>query len=153
VFDSAAFRRAAASAARAVGSNGRFSRLLGQAAARLDSPSAALTAVTDDVRALLRMVREAALGHYRRLPKRALLAVAAGLLYLVDPLDLIPDMVPVIGLLDDATVLLWVVHQVRRDLDDYLAWEREWGGAIDVEPIPDAPEPAQADPRPLLPAE
>jgi len=128
-----AFRRALATATRLVGDRSRLGRLLQAAAARLRRPSAALAAVREDARAMLRMVREARAGRYRRLPQHTLVAVAAGLLYLVNPLDLLPDLIPVVGLLDDATVLAWVASRVRRDLDAFRAWEREWGGAIDAD--------------------
>lgn len=93
----------------------------------------ALGGVSRDFGAALRMVHEVMRGHYRVLPRRTLVAVVAATIYLLNPLDLIPDVLPLFGLLDDAVVLTWVVRQVRRDLDAYLAWERELGGAIDVE--------------------
>ncbi len=66
--------------------------------------------------------------------------MVGGLIYLVSPLDLIPDVLPLLGFVDDAAVLFWIVRQVRRDLDDFRAWEREWGGAVDVEGTPVEPE-------------
>jgi uncharacterized membrane protein YkvA (DUF1232 family) len=148
VIGSPAFRRAARAAASAVGRDRPFGRLLRLAGERLANPTTALAAVRDDALALVRMVRDVIAGRYRKLPRRTLIAVVAGLIYLIDPIDLIPDFIPAIGLLDDAAVLAWVVRQVRRDLDAYLAWEREWGGAIDVEAVatsPDAPAALPSD--------
>lgn len=108
-------------------------RLLASAGALLGRHPAALRRVGSDAAALLRLAREALAGHYRKLPKRSLVAAVAALLYLVDPLDLIPDVLPAVGLLDDAMVFAWVVRQIRRDLDAFVAWEREWGGAVDVD--------------------
>jgi len=130
---SRAFARAMSVATRLVGSQSRLGRLLRTATARLRDPSRALAAVREDALALVRMVREARAGRYRRLPQQTLIAVAAGLLYLINPFDLLPDMLPAIGLLDDATILAWVVSQVRNDLEHFRAWESEWGGAIDVD--------------------
>ena len=39
------------------------------------------------------------------LPKAAKVALAAAVLYLVSPIDLIPDFIPVLGLLDDLVLL------------------------------------------------
>lgn len=49
--------------------------------------------------------------------KRAIIALLA-LLYIVSPLDLIPDVIPVVGWLDDLGVLAWAARQVffRRDV-------------------------------------
>jgi uncharacterized membrane protein YkvA (DUF1232 family) len=37
-----------------------------------------------------------------------------GMLYIISPLDIIPDFVPLIGLLDDGLVLLYVLFMVMR---------------------------------------
>ena len=48
--------------------------------------------------------------------KRVIIALLA-LLYIISPLDLIPDVIPVIGWLDDLGVLAWAARQVffKRD--------------------------------------
>jgi uncharacterized membrane protein YkvA (DUF1232 family) len=110
-------------------------RALGAASAALQHPGRSLDAVARDARGLVRMVRAAVSGRYRRFPRRSLVAVVAGLLYFLDPLDVIPDFLPVIGFLADAAVLAWIVSRVRRDLDEFLAWEAGEGPVIDVEPF------------------
>jgi uncharacterized membrane protein YkvA (DUF1232 family) len=47
-------------------------------------------------------------------PRRARLALAALLLYLVSPIDLVPDFVPVAGQLDDAILLALVLRRLLR---------------------------------------
>ncbi|OYW05458.1 MAG: hypothetical protein B7Z61_06135 [Acidobacteria bacterium 37-71-11] len=127
-----AVRRAAALLARRV----PLGRLLTAAAAALRRPGRPLGVLAGDAAALVRMVRATVAGRYHRLPRRTLVAAVAGLLYLVNPFDLIPDFVPVIGLADDVAVLAWVIRRVRKDLDEYLAWEAAEGGVIDVVPTP-----------------
>jgi uncharacterized membrane protein YkvA (DUF1232 family) len=51
------------------------------------------------------------------------LSIIAALNYLVDPFDLIPDEIPFLGLLDDATVMTFAVRKTREDLDDFMTWE------------------------------
>ena len=135
--------RALRHAAALVAGNRPIGGLLTAAAAVLYRNPAALRRVRADGGALVRMAREALAGRYRQLPKRALVAGLAAVVYLVNPLDLIPDVLPVLGWVDDGVMVAWVVRQIRRDVDAFLAWEREWGGAIDVEggevPPPSAP--------------
>lgn len=125
-------RRTVRAAARLLAS-GRLPALLAAAAALLRRRG--LAPLRRDVAAMLRMVRETVAGRYRPLPRRTLLAVLAGLVYLVNPLDVVADVLPLVGLVDDVVVLAWVAQLVRRDLDAFLAWEQEWGGAIDVEAL------------------
>ena len=81
---------------------------------------------------LARLVRDVAARRYRAFPRRSLVAVAAGMLYFLNPLDVVMDAIPLLGLTDDVVVLSWVLHQVRRDLDAYRAWAAELGNTIDV---------------------
>ena len=43
--------------------------------------------------------------------KRVIIAVLV-MLYVISPLDLIPDFIPVVGWLDDLGVLVWAARQV-----------------------------------------
>ena len=43
--------------------------------------------------------------------KRVIIALLA-IIYVISPLDLIPDFIPVIGWLDDLGVLVWAARQV-----------------------------------------
>jgi uncharacterized membrane protein YkvA (DUF1232 family) len=49
-----------------------------------------------------------------RVPTRYKAIILAGLLYLVNPFDAVPDVLPGVGYLDDAAVLLAVLEAVRR---------------------------------------
>jgi uncharacterized membrane protein YkvA (DUF1232 family) len=135
-----AWQRALRAAGRLLGSSRGVDRLLAAAAGLIAQPRTSVGGLRGDAATLIRMVRETLRGGYRRLPKRTVIAMIAGLVYFVSPLDLIPDVLPLLGFVDDAAVLFWVVRQVRRDLDDFRAWEREWGGAVDVEARPADPE-------------
>lgn len=49
--------------------------------------------------------------------------MVAAVAYLVDPIDFIPDEIPFLGFLDDATVLEFAMEKTRQTLDDFMAWE------------------------------
>lgn len=87
------------------------------------SRSGHFAGVMEDFRTLVRLVVAYARGNYREIPPDSLALVVAGLLYVVSPLDLIPDAVPVVGLMDDAVVIGWVIKAVRQELDEFRAWE------------------------------
>lgn len=52
-----------------------------------------------------------------------LLSIGFGILYLVSPIDLIPDIsIPLVGFIDDAFVLGFVWRQIGKELKRYEAW-------------------------------
>ena len=63
------------------------------------------------------------LGEYRAVPANALLSIVAAVAYLVDPIDFIPDEVPFLGFLDDATIIEFAAQKTRSTLDEFMAWE------------------------------
>ncbi len=53
----------------------------------------------------------------RRVPTKAKLAIAAAVVWLLSPLDAIPDVVPALGILDDVVVLVAAVRYVLEQMD------------------------------------
>lgn len=50
--------------------------------------------------------------------------IIGAIIYVLDPWDLIPDWLPGVGFLDDATVLAFAVQKTRETLDQFVAWEK-----------------------------
>jgi len=73
--------------------------------------------------ATLRLVRAYGRQQYRDISEEALLSSIVTLSYLVDPFDLIPDEVPFLGFVDDATVVAFGVTKTRQTLDEFMVWE------------------------------
>lgn len=71
-----------------------------------------------------RIGRAYALGHYRDIPWKTLVTMTAAVIYFVNPLDLVPDVIPVTGLVDDFGVLIWVYGSISQEVQKFLAWER-----------------------------
>lgn len=133
VLRSAAFRQALRLAAKRVLRSAALTRLAGAVVPALQRTGPGLGSLRRELVTLAHLVRDVATRRYRAFPRRSLIAVVAGLLYFLNPLDLVSDLLPLLGLADDVVVLSWVLHTVRRDLDAYRAWAAEWGNAIDVE--------------------
>jgi uncharacterized membrane protein YkvA (DUF1232 family) len=52
-----------------------------------------------------------------------MLVLLGAVIYFVNPLDLIPDMVPFAGLTDDFAVLLWVYNSMGNEIEKFQSWE------------------------------
>ncbi len=79
----------------------------------------------EDITTLASMVKDYATGEYREVPQRTILTASFALLYLLDPIDLIPDFIPGLGLMDDAAVLTLVVKALQSDLQNYRGWSQK----------------------------
>lgn len=66
------------------------------------------------------MLKDFVTGKYKNIPVGTISAIIGTLLYVLSPVDLIPDLIPVVGFLDDAAVLALCVKLTQYDVDQYL---------------------------------
>ena len=97
--------------------------LLREAVVKADANKSKIAKVWASFKSLVRMIQAWARGQYREVPWKSLIAAVGGVIYFVNPFDLIPDFL-VVGLLDDALVLGWVLSMVQTDLNKFLLWEK-----------------------------
>lgn len=64
---------------------------------------------------------------YTEVPIGIIFAILGAVLYFVSPIDLIPDFIPVLGLLDDAAVVGIALKIAQRDIDEYMEWRAKKG--------------------------
>lgn len=62
-----------------------------------------------------------------RVPRRSKMILTGTLLYLLSPLDIVPDFVPGLGQLDDIVIALLALHSILNRVDDEVVVEH-WGG-------------------------
>ena len=79
--------------------------------------------IVDDVSSLIRLTRAYKSGHYREIPLTSIAMALGAIIYLVVPTDLIPDVIPGVGLLDDAAVIALVLAAIQHDLEEFRKWE------------------------------
>jgi len=76
-----------------------------------------------DARVLSALIRDWRAGKYRQALYGTIAAVAFTLLYVFNPFDIVPDFLPFLGVLDDATVMGALLMLVERDLNKYRSWK------------------------------
>lgn len=79
------------------------------------------------LKASARLIRAYAKGDYKKVSWESMVVIVGAVLYVASPIDLIPDAIPVAGLLDDATVLSFALRMVHEEVEEFLAWEKATG--------------------------
>lgn len=67
---------------------------------------------------LLEMLKDSWSGTYK-LNKVSLAIIAGALLYVASPLDVIPDFIPIIGWIDDITIVAYAMTKLKGVIEDY----------------------------------
>lgn len=82
-----------------------------------------LRKVMESARVLLSLVKDYWAGAYREVPYWVISAGALALLYVLNPADVIPDVILGVGYLDDATVVAFCLKLIERELERYKQWK------------------------------
>ena len=81
-----------------------------------------LVAPWESLQIFLRLLRAHLAGKFRA-PADSIVMVIAAVIYFVSPFDLIPDSIPVLGLIDDAAVVTYVAKANLTLLSTFRTWE------------------------------
>jgi curved DNA-binding protein CbpA len=91
---------------------------------KIDKAYPALKSALKNVRVLYALFKDTVNGKYK-LPSASVAMIGGGLLYFILPADLIPDFIPIIGYLDDLTVLTTIMNSLDRELKEYRIWKKK----------------------------
>lgn len=83
-----------------------------------------LSSVKENLLLLISYVKDIAVGKYKDYDVANLAIIVAALLYVVSPIDLIPDFLPV-GFADDATIVMWAISEMKNELDKYKQFKSQ----------------------------
>lgn len=72
---------------------------------------------------LVRLVRRYISGEYREINTSTVVSGLAVLLYVLSPIDLVPDFIPVVGFLDDLSLVGWFVGKFSTEIARFRDWE------------------------------
>ena len=72
---------------------------------------------------LVRLVRSYVSGEYREISTSTIISGLAVLLYVLSPIDLVPDFIPVVGFLDDLSLVSWFVGKFQSEILRFHDWE------------------------------
>lgn len=98
----------------------RLSSLIQKVKEKLEKNSnVSLNKVADDCKTGLNLLKAYATNQYNQVPWKSLVSLVAAFVYFLNPFDIIPDFIPIKGLIDDVTVLLFVFNSIKIDLEKF----------------------------------
>ena len=85
-----------------------------------------LGSLVEDLITMTQLVSDCLKGIYEELPRGTVIGILAALFYAFSPIDLILDIIPFAGYLDDAAVISLILELgLARDLMQYRDWKRQ----------------------------
>jgi uncharacterized membrane protein YkvA (DUF1232 family) len=108
-----------------LGNEEDLTNLVGSASLKLKSYDSKIKSGKNDAVTLLDMIKAWVSGEYREVPRATLLLCVAALIYFVNPFDAIPDILPATGLLDDVTVIGFVLASIKEDVERFRSWRTD----------------------------
>ena len=121
------FEQAMLKAASYVGRKEKLRRLLEIASRKSQRYYESLLAPWESLRIFFRMIRACVTGKYCA-PADSILMVVAAVIYFLSPFDLVPDAIPVFGLIDDAAVMTCVARANLTAISNFRKWEILFSG-------------------------
>lgn len=85
-----------------------------------------------DIPILISLVRSYIRKEYTEAPYGSMLAIVSVLVYVISPIDIIPDNIPVLGQLDDVAVIALFWPLIETDVRDYVQWREENNKTMNV---------------------
>ena len=79
----------------------------------------------DRLKQLIRLIKAYASGQYRLVEGKSLATIVGVVVYFVSPIDLIPDLLPIIGVADDVALMMWLFNTMGKEIEKFGAWEKE----------------------------
>jgi len=107
----------------------RLKRLLKTAKEKAEG-NKQLNTILSYIKLLLELMKYWKEGQYTDLSKNTVIMVIISLIYLVSPIDIIPDFL-IGGFVDDAAIIAYVIKNISGELNMYKEWKRLKEDVID----------------------
>ena len=78
------------------------------------------------------LIKDYSTKKYEKIPMGSLIAIVSALAYVILPFDLINDIIPGLGYLDDAAVIACCLKLVDSDVEEYLKWRENKEAIIEA---------------------
>ena len=78
-----------------------------------------LKKIREDLRLLYDYISEVVHGKYKDYSAASLSLALAAIIYVISPLDIMPDILPFTGYIDDIAIVTWAMTKMNKELEKY----------------------------------
>lgn len=89
------------------------------------SKKGALAKLREEIELMFSLLKDYWNDDYREVSWGTIASIVVALLYVLSPIDLIPDFIPVFGLIDDAAMVALCLKMIHNDFEKYKRFKRE----------------------------
>ncbi|MDO5018381.1 MAG: YkvA family protein [Lagierella massiliensis] len=100
----------------------RFFRLLTRTIKKSDNIGQ-FSDIKSDLGTIFNLTNDFLKGKYKKVSKTSLLLIIGSFIYLLNPMDVVPDFILGLGFLDDLAVFTYLIKKIRKELDKYNDWK------------------------------
>jgi len=79
--------------------------------------------VANQSRLVLELIDDFKSGVYREIPWHSIVVIAGAVLYSVSPADVVPDVLPILGMMDDLAIIGLATRIIQKDLRAYCRFK------------------------------
>ena len=88
----------------------------------VEGKSNVLNAAKNKILTLGKLLKFYATGEYRSIDLKNIIIIITAFVYLISPIDLIPDFIPMLGLADDVALITFVFNSVSEEIEKFETW-------------------------------
>jgi uncharacterized membrane protein YkvA (DUF1232 family) len=79
--------------------------------------------LVNQIKLAIALIKDFKSKRYIEIPWRSIGLIAAAILYFLNPFDIVPDFLPLLGFADDAVLFAAIFKSVKSDLEKYAQWK------------------------------
>lgn len=103
--------------------NEKIRELISEAKEKMEN-NEVFSDVSDDIKESMEMLIAWKDGSYTQLSQNTILLLVAGLIYIVNPLGIVPKFLKR-NLIGDILIILYILKRIRDELEQYRAWKNQ----------------------------